>query len=125
MQGQGASGLEGVGHPVETNGVGHVGNLIAAQGGFTLDGHRLGLVPFVVTVVATQTRVSVLRVVDDLVGPVVLGFLELAIKDLHDAVGASMVMDSAGKKKEVATKAGWLKVSMIANYFFGLFSFCA
>lgn len=100
MQRQGAGGLEGVGHPVETNGIGHVGDFVTAQGGFTLDGHGLGLVPFVVTVVAAQTGVGVLRVVDDLVRPVVLGFLELTIKDLHDAVGASMVMDSAAKRKK-------------------------
>lgn len=100
VQRQGAGGLEGVGHPVETNGVGHVGDLVAVQGGFTLDGHGFGLVPFVITVIAAQTGVGVLRVVDDLVGPVVLGFLELTIKDLHDAVGASMVMDSTGKRKK-------------------------
>lgn len=110
MQRQRTGGLEWVGNSVETDVVGHVGDVVAAHDCVSLDGHGLGLL-FVITVVTAQTRVSVFGIVDDLVRPVVLGLLQFAIKDLHDAVGASMVMDSAEKEgRKMATKkkeAGW------------------
>lgn len=100
MQRYGTLGLERVGNCVEAQVVVHVGDGIPLQECLLLDRHGGGLL-IVIAVVTTHTRVGVVVVVDNTVGPVVEGLLQFAIKDFHEAVGARMVMDGAVKDRKV------------------------
>lgn len=98
MQRHGSHILKGVGHGMETQLVMHVRNGILLEIGHLVDLHggTLFLV-FVITVITTHTRVRIVTLTLDPVWPVVEGLVQLAVKDLHEAVGAGMVMDGTGQ----------------------------
>ena len=100
VQRDGSLSTKRIGNGMETQLVMHIGNGISLEEGLLLDGHGLGLLSFIITVIAAQTGVGAAILCDDLVGPVVESLLQLSVKDLHEAVRAGMVMDSTGNKNE-------------------------
>jgi len=102
VQRDGSLGAKRVCNGVQTELVVHVCDSVSLEEGLLFDGHDLGLF-FVITVVTALTRVSAFTLVNDLIRPVVKGFFQLAIKDLHETVGTRMVMNSAGNNKEKRT----------------------
>ena len=77
----------------------HVGDGVPLEEGLLLDGHCGGFF-VVIAIITSHTRVGVVGVIDDSFGPVVEGLLQLAIKDLHQAVGAGVVVNGAVFKKD-------------------------